>query len=303
MKRPNPYAGLGLDRASERRNDQAWLDALAVDESAVILPVWQSKNLVTLGEERRAVMLQSGDGRTLFEIAREVVFLGLKEQVPHFAVDLSHLDDPHIHAPLPGETEFTELRNVSVLMPIEEGGLLAYAKGIMHWHDRHLFCGVCGSPTESREAGFLRVCANPACGASHFPRTDPAVIMLVIHGDCVVLGRKAEWVAGMYSTLAGFVEPGESLEDAVAREVMEEVNIPVSNIRYHSSQPWPFPSSLMLGFYADAESEDITMNPDELEDARWFTRQELADGGAGIARRPRSDSIARRLIDEWIKTG
>ncbi|MEK9646759.1 MAG: NAD(+) diphosphatase, partial [Alphaproteobacteria bacterium] len=144
---------------------------------------------------------------------------------------------------------------------------------------------------------------NPNCGAMHFPRTDPAVIMLVARGDRALLGRKAEWMEGMYSTLAGFVEPGESLEQAVAREVWEEAGVRISNIRYHSSQPWPFPASLMLGFFADADGDDFQRNDDELEDLQWFTRQELADGGAGIARRPRSDSIARRLIDEWISQG
>lgn len=303
MRKPNPYANVGLDRVSERRGDRDWLDSLAQAEQTVVLPMWRSRNLVIREEEARAVILQGGDARGLFELAKETVLLGLRGDIAYFAVDLSHLDEPHGHALLPGEGEFVDLRAVSVLLSRDESGLLAYAKGIMHWHERHLFCGVCGSPTESREAGFVRVCTDTACGIHHFPRTDPAVIMLVSRSDRAVLGRKAEWVEGMYSTLAGFVEPGESLEDAVAREVMEEVGIPVSNVRYHSSQPWPFPSSLMLGYYADAEADEIVMNPDELEDARWFTRAELADGAAGIARRPRSDSIARRLIDEWIREG
>jgi len=181
--------------------------------------------------------------------------------------------------------------------------MLAYARGILHWHRQTRFCGVCGSPTELREAGHLRVCTNPACAAHHFPRTDPAVIMLVSRGDRCLLGRKSEWPDGMYSTLAGFVEPGESLENAVAREVMEETGVAISNIRYHSSQPWPFPASLMLGFYATAETEEINYDPAELEHARWFTRAELADGGAGIRHRPRSDSIARRLIETWVAGG
>ena len=186
------------------------------------------------------------------------------------------------------------------MLPRDEGGLLAYAKGILHWHERHRFCGNCGLPTESREAGHLRVCTDRACGASHFPRTDPAVIMLISDGDRAVLGRKSEWPDGMYSALAGFVEPGESLEEAVAREVKEEVAIDVNNIRYHSSQPWPFPASLMLGFYADAVSGEIAFDPDELEDARWFSRAELKRGEAGLVRRARSDSIARRLINDWV---
>lgn len=302
MPPPNPYANVGLDRASERRGNRAWVDSLISARDTLILPVWRSRNLVITGEERRALMLRAEHAGVLFEASGETVFLGLKGDVAYFTIDLSHLDDPH-SGPLPPDSEFVDLRSVSVLLPREESGLLAYSKGILHWHSRHRFCGVCGSATETREAGHLRVCANPGCGTQHFPRTDPAVIMLVSRGDRAVLGRKSEWPDGMYSTLAGFVEPGESLEDAVAREVEEEVGIRVSNVRYHSSQPWPFPASLMLGFYADAESDKIHMNPDELEDARWFTRAELADGGAGIARRPRSDSIARRLIENWVEKG
>jgi NAD+ diphosphatase len=201
------------------------------------------------------------------------------------------------------DSQFVDLRSVGPVMDRTESAILAYAKGIMYWHERHKFCGVCGSETEIFEAGHLRKCQNSACATPHFPRTDPAVIMLVSKDDRALLGRKAEWMEGMYSTLAGFVEPGESLEHAVAREVMEEAGVEITNIRYHSSQPWPFPASLMLGFYADALTEDFSQNDEELEDLRWFTRQELADGGAGIARRPRSDSIARRLIDSWIANG
>lgn len=303
MRKPNPYANVGLNRVSERRGDRDWLESLLRADETLVLPMWRSRNLVIRGDDAHAVVLRGGEARGLFEVAKEVVLLGLKGDVAHFAVDLSHIDEPHGHAPLPNEAEFVDLRSVSVMLPRDVGGLLAYAKGMLHWHQRHLFCGVCGSPTKSREAGFVRVCTNPDCGTHHFPRTDPAVIMLISRGDRAVLGRKAEWPEHMYSTLAGFVEPGESLEDAVAREVMEEVGIAITNIRYHSSQPWPFPSSLMLGYYADALSDEIVMNPDELEDARWFTRAELAEGGAGIKHRPRSDSIARRLIEEWVNEG
>ena len=299
---PNHYADIGLDRASERRGDEAWIRTLLTAPSARILPVWRSQNMVVPGEEPSAVMLGWRDAEDLIADG-ETVFLGVRGDAGYFAVDVSHHDEPAGVAALAGRGDFVELRSVGVLMSRDEGGLLAYAKGIMHWHSRHRFCGVCGAATEIREAGFLRLCTNPACAASHFPRTDPAVIMLVSRGDRALLGRKPEWVEGMYSTLAGFVEPGESLEEAVVREVMEEVGIRVSNVRYHSSQPWPFPASLMLGFHADAEADEIRMNRHELEDAGWFTRAELADGAAGIARRPRSDSIARRLIDDWIKAG
>lgn len=303
MKAPNHYASFGLNRTAERRNDTEWLDAMFRAETTVIWPLWRAKNFVLPGEEPQAVTLTPPDAQALVDAGAEWLFLGLAENIAHFLIDVSHMDEPTGSPVLGGRGEFVELRSVGSFMSRETGGMLAYGKAITYWHSRHLFCGVCGAATEMREAGHLRVCLNRDCGVSHFPRTDPAVIMLISSGDRVVLGRKAEWVEGMYSTLAGFVEPGESLEEAVAREVEEEVGIEIANVRYHSSQPWPFPSSLMLGFYADALSEDINPNMDELEDARWFTRAELAAGGAGISQRRRSDSIARRLITEWIEQG
>jgi NAD+ diphosphatase len=172
----------------------------------------------------------------------------------------------------------------------------------MHWHARHHFCGVCGYPTQSAEAGHVRRCTNPTCGASHFPRTDPAVIMLVHDGgDRVILGRQAQWPPGMHSVLAGFVEPGENLEEAVTREVAEEVGIAVTDVRYQSSQPWPFPASIMLGFTARALATDLQLSDDELETARWYTRAELrASPESESFRLPRRDSIARRLVEDWL---
>jgi len=301
MRKPNPYADFGLDRMSARRRDEAWLRGLLDAERTVVLPVWRAKNLVIHGDEPRASILQASEVSALIGDNGSLVFLGIKDDVAHFTIDLSHLEEPRSHPDLADRGEFVELRSIGSQLSRSEGGMLAYARGILHWHSTHKFCGVCGAPTESREAGHLRVCTS--CKAQHFPRTDPAVIMLVHRGDRAVLGRKSEWPDGMYSTLAGFVEPGESLEDAVAREVLEEVGVPVRNVHYHSSQPWPFPASLMLGFHAEALSDEIIRNADELEDARWFTRAELAEGGAGIARRPRSDSIARRLIEDWLNEG
>ncbi len=302
MKSHNHYADSILDRVAHLRNDEAWLRAQLDAEHTLVIPVWRSRNLVANPAEPRGVLMRRRDAHELFSASGATVLLGIREQIAHFAVDISDLEEHDVQG-LHADAEFVDLRSVGAVMDRTEASILAYAKGIMHWHARHGFCGVCGSPTEIREAGHLRKCVNPNCGAMHFPRTDPAVIMLVARGDRALLGRKAEWMEGMYSTLAGFVEPGESLEQAVAREVWEEAGVRISNIRYHSSQPWPFPASLMLGFFADAESDEFERNDDELEDLQWFTRQELADGGAGIARRPRSDSIARRLIDEWIGQG
>jgi len=299
MDSHNHYADEILDRASHLRTDETWLTAQFKDERTLVIPVWRTRNLVANREQPQGVMLPTTRARDLIDAARATVLLGIRNDVAHFAVDISLLEE-HDVCGIHDDSEFVDLRSVGPVMDRSEASILAYAKGIMHWHARHEFCGSCGHPTEIREAGHLRKCTNPECGALHFPRTDPAVIMLVGKDDRALLGRKAEWIEGMYSTLAGFVEPGESLEQAVAREVMEEAGVKITNIRYHSSQPWPFPSSLMLGFYADALNDDFHLNDDELEDLQWFTRQELADGGAGIARRPRSDSIARRLIDEWI---
>ena len=299
MDSHNHYADEILDRASHLRTDETWLTAQFEDEHTLVIPVWRARNLVANREQPQGVMLPTTRARDLIDAARTTVLLGIRNDVAHFAVDISPLEE-HDVSGLHEDSEFVDLRSVGPVMDRSEASILAYAKGIMYWHARHEFCGSCGHPTEIREAGHLRKCTHPECGALHFPRTDPAVIMLVTKDDRALLGRKAEWMEGMYSTLAGFVEPGESLEQAVAREVMEEAGVKITNIRYHSSQPWPFPSSLMLGFYADALNEDFHRNDDELEDLQWFTRQELADGGAGIAKRPRSDSIARRLIDEWI---
>jgi NAD+ diphosphatase len=173
--------------------------------------------------------------------------------------------------------------------------MIAHAVALLNWHRRHRFCSNCGARSESREAGHIRRC--PACGTEHHPRTDPVVIMLVCDGDRVVLGRQAHWPTGRYSALAGFVEPGESLEEAVAREVREECGARVTDVRYRSSQPWPFPTSLMLGFHARWIAGEPAIGDEELEDVRWFTRDEIAGGGVKL---PPPEAIARRLIDEWL---
>ena len=302
MNSQNHYADEVLDRVAQFRRDDAWVTAQYAAEQTMVIPVWRSRSLIEQGAEPRGVMMSIAETRALMETATTTVLLGVRNEVAYFAIDISPMEAHEVNE-LRADGEFVDLRSVGAVLDRTEASILAYAKGIMHWHSRHLFCGVCGSPTESQDAGHLRKCLNQNCSAGHFPRTDPAVIMLVQKDDRALLGRKAEWMPGMYSTLAGFVEPGESLEQAVAREVMEESGVEITNIRYHSSQPWPFPSSLMLGFFADAVTEKLIPWDDELEDLQWFTRQDLADGGAGIAQRPRSDSIARRLIDEWIRQG
>src|SRR6185503_9944654 len=192
------------------------------------------------------------------------------------------------------------LRDLAPVLSQAEGGMVAHAVGMLNWHRRHRFCANCGAPTVAREAGYVRVC--PVCGAEHHPRTDPVVIMLVTDGDRALLGRQAPWPTGRYSALAGFVEPGESLEEAVAREVREEAGVELGQPQYIASQPWPFPSSLMLGFSAPWISGEPVIGDEELEDARWFTREQVRDAVSerGPLRLPPPLAIARRLLDGWL---
>jgi NAD+ diphosphatase len=303
--RPNFYAGSTLDRLARLRRDADWVAARLADPATRLVPVWRAQNLVIAGASPTAAWLTVAHARSLITETREVALLGLIDEVAHFAIEVSDLDDPAPVLSLAEAATFADLRVVGPLMNREEGAVLAYARGLMHWHARHHFCGVCGHPTRSAEAGHVRRCTNPTCGTSHFPRTDPAVIMLVHDGgDRVILGRQAQWAPGMHSVLAGFVEPGENLEEAVTREVAEEVGIAVSDVRYQSSQPWPFPASIMLGFTARALATDLQLADDELETARWYTRAELrASPENERFRLPRRDSIARRLVEDWLAEG
>ena len=295
----NFYALAEIDRAGQRRRDLAWLGAQVADPRSRFLPVWRAQSLLIAGAEPpRAALLSSHE---VMLDGAEPVLLGLMGEAALFALDLSAHEEPLAALRHDRQLEFIDLRRVGALIDRAEGSLLAYARGIVWWHQRHRFCGVCGSPTASAEAGHVRRCTNATCGAAHFPRTDPAVIMLVTDGDRALLGRQKVWPKGQHSTLAGFVEPGESLEDAVAREVHEETGIVVGEVTYHSSQPWPFPASIMLGFVATAATHDITVDREELEDARWFERDFLLrHEDDDNFRLPRRDSIARRLIEDWL---
>ncbi len=296
------YTGAALDRAAALRRDEGWVAERLDDGATQIVPVWRGLSLIAAGDSPSAVTITGSPARALVRIAESVALLGMDGDVAYFAADVSAHDEGAL-APLSDGAEFMDLRQAGALMERRQGMLLAYARGIIYWHHRHRFCGDCGSPTEGRQGGHMRVCTGPACGRQHFPRTDPAVIMLVTHpasGACL-LGHQSRWPRGMYSTLAGFVEPGESLEEAVAREIFEEAGITVGGVRYRASQPWPFPSSLMLGFRAEAETTEITCDRQEIEDARWFTRDEIGRFEEQGLRLPRTDSISRWLIEEWLK--
>ncbi len=309
MRRPprNFYDEPFLDRAGLRRGDPHWLAERLAHPATRLVPIWRSQNLFRR-DGMEPILLPSGAIEVAIE---EMVLLGIDAgDAAYFAVDLSGHEQPPLDLLLSdatassaaaGEIEFRDLRAVGPLLPREQGALLAYARGMAYWHARHRFCGICGSATVSAEAGHVRRCTNPDCAASHFPRTDPAVIMLVTDGTRCLLGRQPQWPAGMHSTLAGFVEPGESLEAAVAREVKEETGIEVTDVVYHSSQPWPFPGSIMLGFQARATTTRIEVDPRELQKAAWYERDWiLAHQDDDEFRLPRKDSIARRLIEDWL---
>lgn len=311
MDKWNIFAGGGFDRAGLMRKNAEWIARhLCHPESRTVI-VWRDKHLVARGEPAIPAYLPVCEVTALLAEGAAPTLLGLHEDRAVFCVDLSHIDDAQAHPALHGRGEFLDIRDVAALMGRAEAQMLAQARGLLYWHKRHRFCGNCGAPTEAAEAGHVRVCTNADCAIHHFPRTDPAVIMLVVDGARCLLGRRPGRQNFMYSTLAGFVEPGESLEEAVAREVMEETNIRLADVRYAHSQPWPFPANLMLGFYADAATRAITPNPDELADARWFSRDEVAAlmalrdkddaARAGVkAHLPRPISIARRLIADWL---
>lgn len=297
----NFYESGPLDRRAVYRGDTAWIQTLLTNPDTRVFPVWQGCNLVSeendlLTGAPQPVFLKAND--RLVAEASTLIFLGMLEETAFFAADYSHLAE----APV-ADGAFRDLRAVGPIMPHDEGSILAYARGLAYWHGRHKFCGLCGSSTVSGSAGHVRHCTSRDCGAQHFPRTDPAVIMLIHDGaGNALLGRQKNWPPGMHSTLAGYVEPGEGLEDAVAREVMEESGIAVRDIHYHSSQPWPFPSSIMLGFVAEAITTEINLDDDELESANWFSRNDLLNSPEDETfRLPRRDSIARRLIETWLK--
>ena len=194
-----------------------------------------------------------------------------------------------------------DLRRISPRLKPADAALLAYAKPMMHWHDHHRYCGKCGARTRSRRAGHVRVCANPSCEKWHFPRTDPAIIVAVTRDDSCLLARQATWPARRYSVIAGFVEPGESVEHALVREVLEETGLRIDQARYHSSQPWPFPGNMMLGYTATTRDVAIELRDRELEDARWFSRPEIRRAVTdGSLRLPPTISIAYRLVEQWF---
>ena len=296
MQQRNIFAGPYLDRAAHLRQDSERFAAALADERSRAVPVWNSRSLVAAGDAPQARYLDLSDVPPERRNSADLILLGRVGDTSYFAYELESIEPPAL---LPG-TRFEDLRLVAAVLPIDEAGLLGYARAMTSWRRRHRFCGTCGMQTVAAKSGHVLVCTNPACRHEQFPRIDPAIIVLISDGERALLGRQASWPVGRYSTIAGFVEPGESLEDAVTREVLEETGVEVDRIEYHSSQPWPFPASLMLGFTAHAVTTEVHLRDQELEDARWFTRAALMSNGALL---PPRQSISYRLIEDWFDAG
>jgi NAD+ diphosphatase len=299
-ERPIAFAGSPLDRVSAMRRDEAWLAEMLRREDSCFLPLHRLEVPVT---EMEPGQLFWGDRSWLAQAGGDAptVLLGVWKERAHFAFDASAVSSPERAFDLAGLARFDNLRAVVPRLSIEESAIAAQARSLVDWHQRHRFCAVCGAGTEPAGGGTSRRC--PSCEAEHFPRTDPVAIVVVTDGSRCLLGRSGHFRGNMYSALAGFIEPGESIEEAVRREVKEEAGIDVGRVRYLSSQPWPFPSSLMIGCIAEARSAEIALEDDALEDARWFERSFIEDVLAGRTQEisvPQPIAIARHLIEAWL---
>jgi len=299
MSLVHSFAGNPLDRADAQRRDEAWLRAAEKDSASRFLPFYKLNALVA--RDGRLGWIPSSAIRWL-SLEVPPVFLGLAEGVAHFAVDVSELDEPSVELGLAAGWRFEDCRMAAAFLPTEETGIVAQARAQLGWHRSHRFCSKCGALSEQRKGGHVRECS--VCNAEHFPRTDPVVIMLIHHdGRCLLGQPKGPLVRlGMYSALAGFIDQGESIEEAVRREVREEAGIAVGAVRYHSSQPWPYPSSLMIGCHGQATSITIRIDEEEMADVSWFTRRQILDAldnNNADLRLPGPVAIAHHLIKAW----
>ena len=289
------YADGEFDRAAEWREDSDWLAARLAAPGSRIYPIWRHRFLFDGGG--LPVVLTPQSAASVADLA-QTVLLGLIDEVAHFTLNVSSLSEEGLAANLEGTAH--DLRDVAADLSHRTAAMLAFGRGMSVWHMDHEYCGRCGAATRMERAGHARRCLGQGCGRLHFPRTDPAVITLVIDGDRCLLARRATIDIPRFSTVAGFVEPGETLEDAVRREVAEEVGVTTGRVLYRASQPWPFPSSLMMGFWARALDPRIQVDGAEISEAAWFTRAEIDRAvAAEDIILPPGDSISRRLLEDW----
>jgi len=324
MKNELTFCQMSLDRSSTLRKNSAWLQDKIVNEDSRHYFFWRGKFLFFEQDVFIFARKMANDAasnisnmQTITDVLTDsdLIFLGTSDTKAHFACDLSNMNEEVIakwlHNLAIDNIKFIDFRRSLSLLTHQQGAILSYAKALIHWQQSALYCGCCGSNNKSVDGGHRRVCLNSDCQREHFPRTDPAVIMLVEYqpetGPALcLLAEHHRTPEHMFSTLAGFVDPGESLEEAVTREVFEEAGIKVSNVRYIDSQPWPFPNSLMIGFIAQAQNLDLCLEEEELRSAEWFTAEQLTDfndwGDDGEGPKlPRKESIARLLIDLWCE--
>jgi len=300
-----PFAGNAIDRLDRQRHDPQWLTARLADPASRFLPFHDLKALIVLGDAPAPGWVTRDAVAAALDGGGEVALLGELDGRCRFAVDLAGRVDPVPLATAAGG-KFIDVRSIAPDLPADASGLLAQARSLLDWHARHRYCARCGGPTESRDGGNRRACTTAACGASHFPRNEPVVIMLIARGDHCLFGRQHRFAPDFWSCLAGFVETGETLEAAVRREAYEEAGVTVGAVRYLGSQPWPFPSSLMLGCHAEALDETLDIDRRELADARWFERTEVAsmlanchaDNGPRV---PAPVAIAHHLVRCWLE--
>ncbi len=300
----NTFAGNPLNRASEKRTDSDWLTQQLRSSESLAIAIWNGKPFVETAKDGslQIAYLPARMAEELSGGAERLLFMGLWKDTAIFAVDLEGGADP-ADGPLSGLGRFEDLRASAMRMPTTDAAMVATAKQMFEWRRRHRHCSSCGEQSNVVEGGWKRAC--PACKAEHFPRTDPVVIMLAVYKDRCMLGRQEVWPKGMFSALAGFLEPGESIEEACARELHEEAGLKTVSVTYHSTQPWPYPSSLMIGLIAQVEDDDATPDQTELSEVRWFTKAEARDVMAGKVEgtfAPGALAIAHQLLKSWAES-
>ena len=297
------FSGSPLDRAGLQRRDRKWLQAQKDADESRYLALWKLQALLRRDSPPK-IAWANHEIRAAMDADTGAILLGLHEGVAHFAVDVSGLEKPGDELGLGDAAHFTDVRAAAASLPGAEAAILAQARTLIDWHANHRFCSSCGEPTRVADAGYMRVC--PDCSGEHFPRTNPVAIMVVARGDKCLLGRQRGWPAGMFSALAGFIEPGETIEEAARREVLEEAGVHVGAVRYVASQPWPFPASLMIGCIAEGLSDEIVVDSTELDDARWVPRDSILRALAGAGAKdgffvPPPMAIAHQLILTWAE--